>query len=434
MRYIILFLFIFVPVFSFAEETEAPNPPTEELSQKQEDTTLGSLKNLLLFQDKDPADRAKFEQAKENLQQKPFVKMLEFLYQKKKDGFNIHIDGEEDDYVLPLFVSFNSSKRSVGLALESGNILKKGQDFYLSFEAGKNLFSTHNEFAYNKNTFILEYNYSKFNQKFYQDGWESDEAILYSEAKKELYKKVKTKKEDMFFSYRYQISNLWEFFITPEYEYYKYQDSSFDSGNHSHFSFGAQYTDNVPMNIYLGSFIKLNRQEKKAMLVDLPRIKRGKLATISYTYGSKWTGSDYEIQKLALSGNYMLEFKTRHRLALFAKTQQAYKAPFSNLIESSDMLFGLGIYDREQRGKRGYSFGSSFTYFLMRKKAGLLSLMPFYEQAFINSADNHYTSHSGAGAILTYQFLHIYLPISLNYTYNLSDFSHHVGFKIGGHF
>jgi len=188
------------------------------------------------------------------------------------------------------------------------------------------------------------------------------------------------------------------------------------------------------MNIYLGSFIKLNKQEKKAMLRDLPRVKRGKLATISYTYGGPGTGSKYEIQKLSLSGSYMWEFKTRHRLALFAKTQQAYKAPFSNLIESSDMLFGLGIYDREQRGKRGYSFGSSFTYFIMRKKAGLLSLMPFYEQAFVNSADNHYSSHSGIGAILTYQFLHIYLPINLNYTYNLSDSSHHIGFRIGGHF
>lgn len=199
MQYIILFLFIFVPFFSFAEETKDPNPPTEKTTQEQEETTLGSLKNLLFFQDKDPADRAKFEQAKENLQKKPFVKMLEFLYQKKKDGFDIHIDGEENDYVLPLFVSFNSSKRSGGLALESGNILKKGQDFYLSFEAGKNLFSTHNEFAYHKNTFILEYNYSKFNQKFYQNGWESEEAILYSEAKKEPYTEVKTKKKICFF-------------------------------------------------------------------------------------------------------------------------------------------------------------------------------------------------------------------------------------------
>ncbi len=434
MRYIILFLFIFISCFAFAEETKELNTPTENIAQKQDETTLESLKNLIFIKKDDPADKAKYEQAKENLQKKPFVKFLEFLYQKKKDGFDIHIDGEEEDYVLPLFISLNTSKRSAGLALESGNILKKGQDFYISFEAGKNLFNTHNEFASGKNTFILEYDYSKTNQKFYSNGWEDDEAIYNPDIEEVSFIEQKTKKEDMFVSYRYQISNLWELFITPEYQYYKYQDSSFDSGNHSNISFGAQYTDNVPMNIYLGSFIKLNKQEKKLMLVDLPRIKRGKLATISYTYGGDITGSKYEIQKLSLSGSYMLEFKTRHRLALFAKTQQAYKAPFSNLIESSDMLFGLGIYDREQRGKRGYSYGSSFTYFLMRKKAGLLSLMPFYEQAFVNSSDNHYISHSGVGAILTYQFLHIYLPISLNYTYNLSNSSHHLGFRIGGHF
>jgi len=128
------------------------------------------------------------------------------------------------------------------------------------------------------------------------------------------------------------------------------------------------------------------------------------------------------------------ELKQHHRLALFAKAQHVFAAPFSNQVQSSDLLFGLGIYDREQVGKTGVSGGVSFTYFLLRNKVGLLSLMPFYEQAYVSSQAGGYQPHSGIGAILGYRFWFIELPLSLNFTHNLNDGSHHVGVKIGGHF
>jgi hypothetical protein len=158
------------------------------------------------------------------------------------------------------------------------------------------------------------------------------------------------------------------------------------------------------------------------------------LAEISYTTGGRWTGSDYHINKIALGGELLWELKSRHLITLFAKAQRALDAPFSNQIESSDLLFGMGIYDREQRGKGGISTGVSATYFFIRNKTGLLSLTPFYELAYITSGGNSYSPHSGVGAELTYHLWRFPLPMSINFTQNVDDGTHHIGFKVGGRF
>ena len=240
--------------------------------------------------------------------------------------------------------------------------------------------------------------------------------------------------DDWAFTYRYRFSSVWSAFITPEYEYYRYKNDVLDSGNHSHLSFGLQYADDIRADMNMGALSGLGLSDKAQALRNLPRVRTGKLAKFSYTVGGSWTGSDYDIQKLSLGGGYMWELKQRHILAVFAKADRAFDAPVSNLIRSGDLLFGMGIYDREQRGKGGVSAGLSFTYFIVRIKTGLLSLMPFYEQAYITSGGHSYTPHAGAGATLTYRLWRFPLPFSLNFTQNINDGSHHVGFKVGGHF
>ena len=94
----------------------------------------------------------------------------------------------------------------------------------------------------------------------------------------------------------------------------------------------------------------------------------------------------------------------------------------------------MGIYDREQRGKNGVSGGISFTYYLMRNETGLFSVTPFYEQAYISSGGQSYEPHSGVGAVVGYRWWRIPLPISLSFTHNLNDGSHHLGCKVGGKF
>ena len=245
---------------------------------------------------------------------------------------------------------------------------------------------------------------------------------------------VKTKKDSFSFSYTRKISNLWQFSITPQYEYYFYQDHILDSGKHNNISFAFGYTDDIDINTNMNALTRIDRRKKEYFLKNLAHIKQSKMLDLSYTAGGTWTDSDYKIQKLSLSGTYLWEFKEHHRFALFAKGIKAFKVPFSNQVESSDLFFGLGIYDREQRGKAGLSFGLSFDYFILKNQVGFLSLMPFYEQAYIKTLENNYNPHSGVGGILTYQFWNISMPISFNYTHNLNDSSHHFGIRIGGHF
>ena len=120
-------------------------------------------------------------------------------------------------------------------------------------------------------------------------------------------------------------------------------------------------------------------------------------------------------------------------LTLQLKAQNAFEGAFTDQVTSLDVLTGAGKYDRQRRGKRAAGAGVSFTYYLLRNQTGLLSLAPFYELSYTDVGPN-YRPHSGAGANLFYRLWRFPLPIGLNYTHNLQDGSHQVGFVVGGMF
>ncbi len=435
-----ILLFILLPAFAFGAQTKNQ----EELKIKNITTettrmTPESLKNLFDLKENDVFTEEKYQKAKEHLESLKIFKTLDFLYEKKKDGIDIHIKADDKSYAIPMLFAFSSTKRAFGVSLESGNIFKRGEELSISLGTSKKNFYAHSNFNIGKNNFYIDFNNLNFNQRFYQDGWSSMPGIYISDDdtnkyKENLLSEVKTKKDSFSFSYSHKISSLWQFSITPQYEYYFYQNHTLDSGKHNNISFSLEYTDNVDASINMSALTKIDRRKKEYFLKNLTHINQGKMLGVSYTAGGKWAGGDYEIQKLSLGGTYLWEFKKHHRLALFAKGIKAFKVPFSNQVESSDLLFGLGIYDREQRGKAGFSCGISFDYFILKNQVGFLSLMPFYEQAYIKTLENNYTEHSGIGGILTYQFWNISMPISFNYTHNLTDSSHHIGVRVGGHF
>ena len=413
MKHFVLFLLLFMPFSALASEKYDINTP---------------------FLDKEYC-----EEEKDKFEKEKIFKTLDFLYKEKKDGIDLHIKTEERTYILPMFFAFNSTKRSGGISVLSGNLFKKGEEIFVSLGSSRETFYSQNEFFLGKNTFSLDYTKLNYNQNFYEDGWSSLPGIFTSADNTAKHPntfigKIRTKEEELSFSYTRKISNLWQFSITPEYQYYLYQNHLLDSGNHSNISFALKYADDININTDMNTLEKVSSNKKEYILKDLNHIKNGKLVKLSYTYGSNLTASDYKIQKLSLSSAYLLEFKKHNRLALFAKAAHAFQAPFSNQIVSSDLLFGLGIYDRQQRGKSGFSFGTSFTYLILRNQTGILSLIPFYEQAYVNSQNNDYTPHSGIGLILTYQIWNLHLPISLNFTHNLNDSKQHFGIKIGGRF
>ena len=437
---ILILLFILLPVFAFSAQTKnQENLRIKNITAETTTMSPNSLKNLFDLKEGDIFSEKKYQKAKGKLENLKIFKTLDFLYEKKKDGIDIHIKADDRSYALPMIFAFSSTKRAFGVSLESGNIFKRGEELSISLGTSKKNFYAHSNCNIGKNNFYIDFNNLNFKQRFYKDGWSSMPGVYISDDDTNKYNEnllaeVKTKKDSFSFSYTRKISNLWQFSITPQYEYYFYQDHILDSGKHNNISFAFGYTDDIDINTNMNALTRIDRRKKEYFLKNLAHIKQSKMLDLSYTAGGTWTDSDYKIQKLSLSGTYLWEFKEHHRFALFAKGIKAFKVPFSNQVESSDLFFGLGIYDREQRGKAGLSFGLSFDYFILKNQVGFLSLMPFYEQAYIKTLENNYNPHSGVGGILTYQFWNISMPISFNYTHNLNDSSHHFGIRIGGHF
>ena len=380
-----------------------------------------------------------YEKAKEKIQSTRIYKDVEFIETKRKDGVDIHIKADGRTYVLPTVFGLSGSKHSFGVSVSAGNVFGKGEDFFFSIGTSRDGFGTHGQASWNGHSVDISYQHLNFNQRLYEGGWVSAPGIFTTTDDKNkhqstLLQDIHGRQDDFYVSYRYALSSLWSVSLTPEYEYYRYQDDLLDSGNHSHITFGVRYADKVHPSMDMRGLDGMEKLEKKDMLRDLPHVITGKLAELTYTTGGKWTGSDYTIDKISLEGSYLWELKSRHLIALFGKAQRAFSAPFSSQIRSSDLLFGMGMYDREQRGKGGVSAGVSLTYFLIRNRTGILSIAPFYEQAYITSGGNSYRPHSGVGATLVYRLWMIPIPISFNFTHNLNEGSHHIGCKVGGKF
>ena len=432
MKYFLFVIFVFTPCLITAQTVHNITAQTTRMS---EDT----LKKRFHLKPGDPFTREMYEKAQADLHKLRVFKTLEFLEQERKDGVDIHIKADDRSYVFPMLFALSGKKKSAGISLASGNLFKQGESIFLFAGGGEDGFASHAGLSIADHVFFLSYQHLNFEQRFYENGWTSAPGIFSTtddkhEHTKFLLGEIRGKQDVLLLSYRYNLSHLWSLSITPQYEYYRYKNNALDTGNHSHISFSLRYTDDILPGMNMGALAGVGLSDREHALRNLPRVRTGKMAELTYITGSSWTGSDYEIQKIAFQGNYMWELKTRHLIAVYAKAQQAIKASFSDQIHSSDLLFGMGIYDREQRGKSGFSAGIAFTYFILRNQTGLLSLTPFYELAYISSGNSSYQPHSGIGGTLTYRLWRFPLPIGINFTHNLDDGSQHIGFKIGGRF
>ncbi len=432
MRKLLLSVLLFYPCFMWGQVVRNVTAETTRMSPQ-------TLLKRFEIKAGDVFNEPEYQKAQERLHKMRVFKTLEFLEEKRKDGIDIHIKADDRSYVFPMVFAMSGKKRSAGVSLASGNLFKQGESAFFFLGGGRDGFATHGGLAVGDHFFYAGYSHLNFEQSFYKKGWMSSPGVFSSADDRGNYNAsllgvVHGREDDLAFTYGHKLSGVWSISVTPRYEYYSYPDGLLDSGNHSHITFGLQYADDIRPGMNMGALAGIGLSDKEHSLKDLPRVRHGKLAAFSYTAGGHWSGSDYDIQKVSVSGTYLLEFRNRNLLALFAKAERAMDAPFSNLIRSGDLLFGRGIYDREQRGKGGISAGISFDYFILRNRTGLLSLAPFYELAYITSGGNSYQPHSGVGATLTYRLWRFPLPVGLNFTQNLDDGSHHIGVKVGGHF
>ena len=397
-----------------------------------------TLKRHFLLKPGEEFSPQRYRQAQEELHKLRVFKQLDFSEQTRGQETDIHIDAQDGWYIFPMGFFTGGSKSAGGLSLAAGNLFKQGESTFLFAGGGRDGWTAHIGWVTPKHFFNLRYTHLESDQRFYSGHWMNIPSVFSTADDKEehasqLLRQISGTQQQVELVYKYRLSRIWHLALRPQYKEVSYQNGQLDSGKHHQLNFGLEFSDDIRPGMNMGALSGYGLTDKKQSLQDLPRARSGYSGELAYTVGGDLTGSEYDISKISLRAAWFLELKTRHVWMLQAHGAYAFDAPFSDLITSTDLFNGLGRYDRQLRGKRGAAVGTSFVYYLMRNETGLLSLAPFYELAYVYTG-NAYTPHSGAGATLMYKLWRFPLPFGINYTHNLQDGSHQVGFVIGGRF
>ena len=397
-----------------------------------------TLQKRFLLKPGDPFKPMSYERAQEELHKLRVFKKLDFSTHPHDDKIDIHIAAEDGYYFFPIGFAMGGSKSAAGLSVAAGNVFKQGETTFLFAGGSKDGWTAQVGVSTPQHFVLVNYTRVDLDPRFYQNHWynipsvfsTSDDTKHHGE---KLLREIKGTQEQVGFVYKHRLSRTLRLAVRPQYNYISYKHHAVDSGNHHQLAVGLEWEDDIRPGTNMGALSGYGLTDKKQSLLDLPRPRSGYKGAVSYANGGKWTGSDYHVSKLVLEGAWLLELKTRHLLMLQLCAQEAFEYSFSEQVTSGDLLNSIGRYDRERRGKRGAGANVSFTYYVLRNETGLLSLTPFYQLAYVD-AGSRYLPHSGAGATLSYKLWRFPLPFGINYTQNLQDGAHQVGFVIGGAF
>ncbi len=397
-----------------------------------------TLQKLFLLKPGDSFTPAAYEKAQDDLHNLRVFKKLEFSTQDRNSQKDIFIQAQDGYYIFPLAFASGGKKSAAALSLAAGNLFKQGESTFFFAGGSEDGFSAMAGASIGNEFFSLGFTKLNFDQRFYRNGWSNSFGIFSTTDDKdeyagELLGQAHTRKEQLAFTYMHRFSRTLRGFVRPEYVRYSYSPHALDNGSHNQITLGVRFTDDIRKGANMGALSGYGLTDKKKSLQNLPRARQGYGLNLFYSAGGSWTGSDYDISKLGLEAAWVLELKNRHMLVTELRAQDAFKAPFSDGILSTELLSGMGRYDRQIRGSRGAGAAVSFIYYLLRNDTGLLSLAPFYELAYVY-ANTRYRPHSGAGAALTYKLWRFPFPFGINYTRNLQDGSEQVGFVFGGKF
>ena len=388
-----------------------------------------------------PGDRftpARYEQAQDDLHNLRVFKKLDFSTQEQNGKTDIFINAQDGYYIFPLAFAAGGKKSAAALSLAAGNLFKQGESSFFSVGGSADGFSAMAGMNLGNDFFSINYTKLNFDQRFYQNGWSNTFGVFSTTDDEDKYAsrlldQVHTRQEKVTLTYMRRLSRTVRAFIRPEYVRNTYSQERLDGGLHNQITFGLRLTDDHRKGANMGALSGYGLTDKKKSLQNLPRARQGYAANLFYSAGGSWTGSDYTVSKLGLEGAWMLELKNRHMLVAELRAQDAFRASFSDEILSTDLLSGMGRYDRQLRGTRGAGGMVSFIYYLLRNETGLLSAAPFYEIAYVYTG-GRYRPHSGAGATVSYKLWRFPFPFGVNYTHNLQDGSNQIGFVFGGKF
>jgi len=431
MKKLIICLLLAIPLYTQAYTVGQISADTTRMSEN-------TLKRHFLLKPGEEFSAQRYEQAQDELHKLRVFKKLDFTATPQNEQMNIHISAEDGWYIFPMGFFTGGSKSAGGVSLAAGNLFKQGESTFAFAGGGADGWTAYAGWVTPKHFFNIRYTHLEADQRFYSGHWMNIPSVFSTADDKEdhgtkLLREISGTQQQVEFVYKYRISRTLRLALRPQYKYVSYQNGALDSGKHHQISFGLEFADDIRPGMNMGALSGYGLTDKKQSLQDLSRPRSGYTGAITYTGGGDFTGSDYAISKLSLKAAWFLELKQRHVFMLQAHGENAFDAPFSDQITSIQVLSGIGRYDRQLRGKRGVGLGTTFVYYLIRNQTGLLSLAPFYELAYIDTG-NAYTPHSGAGVSLMYKLWRFPLPFGLNYTHNLQDGSHQIGFVIGGAF
>ncbi len=378
-----------------------------------------------------------YEKAQDDLHNLRVFKQLDFSHTEQDGQVDIRIDAQDGYYLFPMAFFTGGSKSAGGASLAAGNLLKQGEQIFLFGGGSKDGFTTRAGLHIGNHFLTAAYTQLHFDQNFYTGDWQNVYSVFSTtdddDHRDKLLGTVRGRQDKISLLYTYRLSRILRVFVSPRYNRVTYAGDALDSGNHHAVAAGLTLSDDIRSGMNMGALAGYGLTDKQKSLQDLPRARTGYTARIEYENGGKWLNDDKALSKLSAEGAWLLELPSRHMLLAHVKAQEAFEASFTDEVTSLDVLSGAGKYDRQLRGKRAAGVGISFVYYLLRNQTGLLSLAPFYELSYTDVGER-YLPHSGAGASLFYRLWRFPLPFGINYTHNLQDGSHQVGFVVGGMF
>ncbi len=377
-----------------------------------------------------------YEAAQDKLHDLRLFKKLDFSFKIRETKADISIQGEDGYYFFPLAFFSAGDKDAFFMSVFEGNYFKRGETAFVSGGTSRDGYTALAGLAVEDNFFQIGFTKLDTRLRFYPDGWSSVYGVMSVSEDKDHYGEPSAQGDIRNYDWTLTYARSFGDFrlsVSPRFKRAGYKYLNLDEGNHNQLSLGASYKHNLRTSSSMGVLFGFGLSDRAKMLRDLTAARFAYAADISFAKGGSWSGADYDITRLRVHGLWQAELKQRHVFSLEFTGEDSYGSAFSDQTLSTRLLSGQGRYRRQLRGSRGAGAAASFLYYILRNDTGLLSLTPFYEQAYGHDGTK-YRSHSGAGATLSYKFWRFPFPIGLNYTRNLSDSSQLVSFVLGGQF
>ena len=384
-----------------------------------------------------------YNDARHALHDMRVFKSIDFNITDNEDGsITIDINAKDGFYVFPLIFGVGGSKSTFAAALIEANLFKAGETVMLFGAFNSDGFTSMAGFGVKDNFFSLAFSDMKYTEYVYANGSYSSSGLFTAEPDNDKFGKPVNQYDVRNNTLRVSWSRSFHEragitlgFSAADINY-KGSNSPDDEGVHNKIIIGIRNFKNMRpggRSAGFGALFGIGLSDMADRLADLQKERLGYFAELTYENGGDYTGSDFAISKagMKLTGN--IEFKTRNVLYVDFASAKNFEAPFHDRIKSKDVLSGKGIYSREFRGDEAIGTGISFVWYPVKNKTGVLSVMPFIENAVLWNGDLRH-NHGGAGASVSYQFWRIPFPIGINYTQNLNDGSGNVSLLFGGGF